>query len=73
VVCLHISAFTFFARRSAVLPGIPCRFGQHASSARGSGRRMILSNAIHHSLLEPIFLTHTALYEHALDQTLLDP
>ena len=37
------------------------------------GRRMILSNAIHHSLLEPIFLTHTALYEHALDQTLLDP
>ncbi len=64
--------------RSTVPPGIPCRFGQCASSAPGSvrlviGRRMILSNAMHRSLLEPIFLTHTALNEPTLDQTHLDP
>ena len=36
------------------------------------GRRVILGNAVNHTLLNPIFLAHTSLKEHALNQTLPD-
>ena len=32
------------------------------------GRRIMLGDTMHHSLLEPIFLAHTALNGHAMDQ-----
>ena len=75
-LCIAVPRFGLLP--SAALPGIPGRIGQRASSALGRvrlviGRRMIHANALHNSLLEPIFLAHTALNEHALDQTPLAP